>query len=115
MKTDIKVNVTVKDIFNAQAGKGFKEAGTSKLKGNLTGFAVYTKEEPDKNTGEVKEKEISLMVVDGNIYSGESIVVADRLKQISMFLTEDEITNGVDIEFTELKVGRGMATSFILC
>ena len=110
----IMVNVTAKDIFNAQTGKGFKEAGTGKVEGRLTGYAVYAVEDVDKETGEVKEKLVSLMKVDDEIYSGESKVVADRLKNLHGITTEEEITEGLEIQFSELKVGRGMATTFLL-
>lgn len=113
MNNKIMVNVTAKDIFNAQAGKGFKEAGSGKLEGMLTGYAVYDTESANKTTGEIETKTISLMIVDGEIYSGESIVIADRLRQLEQFTTE-EITAGIPIQFGELKVGRGTATTFTL-
>ena len=108
------VNVTTKDIFNAQTGKRFKEAGTGKVEGRLTGYAVYAAEDVDKETGEVKEKLVSLMKVDDKIYSGESRVIAERLKSLHDVTTEEEITAGLEIEFFEFKAGRGMATTFLL-
>lgn len=114
MDNKIMVNVTAKDIFNAQAGKGFKEAGSGKIEGKLTGYAVYNTESENEETGEIETKTISLMVVDGVIYSGESIVIASRIRQISQFTTEEEIKAGIPIQFSELKVGRGTASTFIL-
>lgn len=114
MNNKIMVNVTAKDIFNAQAGKGFKEAGSGKLEGMLTGYAVYDTESANKTTGEIETKTISLMIVDGEIYSGESIVIADRVRQLEQFTTEEEIKAGIPIQFGELKVGRGTATTFAL-
>lgn len=113
MDNKIMVNVTAKDIFNAQVGKGFKEAGSEKIEGKLTGYAVYNTES-ETETGEIETKTISLMVVDGVIYSGESIVIASRIRQISVFTTEEEVKAGIPIQFGELKVGRGTATTFIL-
>lgn len=112
---NLLVNVTMKDVFNAQAGKGLKEAGNEKISGLLTGYAVTTDEGVNAETGEIVEKEISLMVVDGNIYSGESKVIKDRLSTLSKFVSEDEIKeNGVKVQFDTIKAGRGTATSFIL-
>lgn len=114
MDNKIMVNVTPKDIFNAQVGKGFKEAGSGKIEGMLTGYAVYSTDSENEATGEIETKTISLMVVDGVIYSGESIVIASRIRQIGVFTTEEEIKAGIPIQFGELKVGRGTATTFIL-
>ena len=112
---NLLVNVTMKDVFNAQAGKGFKDAGNEKISGLLTGYAVTTDEGVNAETGEIVEKEISLMVVDGNIYSGESKVIKDRLSALSKFVSEDEIKeNGVKVQFDTIKAGRGTATTFIL-
>lgn len=112
---NLLVNVTMKDVFNAQTGKGFKDAGNEKISGLLTGYAVTTDEGVNDETGEIVEKEISLMVVDGNIYSGESKVIKDRLCAMSKFASEDEIKeNGVKVQFDTIKAGRGIATTFIL-
>lgn len=112
---NLLVNVKMKDVFNAQTGKGFKDAGNEKISGLLTGYAVTTDEGVNDETGEIEEKEISLMVVDGNIYSGESKVIKDRLSALSKFMSEDEIKeNGVKVQFDTIKAGRGTATTFIL-
>lgn len=112
---NLLVNVTMKDVFNAQTGKGFKDAGNEKISGLLTGYAVTTDEGVNAETGEIEEKEISLMVVDGNIYSGESKVIKDRLGALSKFVSEDEIKeNGVKVQFDTIKAGHGTATTFIL-
>ena len=112
---NLLVNVTMKDVFNAQTSKGFKDAGNEKISGLLTGYAATTDESVNAETGEIVEKEISLMVVDGNIYSGESKVIKDRLSALSKFVSEDEIKeNGVKVQFDTIKAGRGTATTFIL-
>jgi hypothetical protein len=112
---NLLVNVTLKDVFNAQTGKGFKDAGNEKISGLLTGYAVTTDEGVNAETGEIEEKEISLMVVDGNVYSGESKVIKDRLSALSELVSEDEIKeNGVKVQFDTIKAGRGTATTFIL-
>lgn len=111
----INMGLTKKDIFNAQAGKGFKEAAKEAVTGMLKGFAVTEVEDIDYSTGELKgNKTVCVMKVEGMIYSGESIVVARRLTEMANMFTEEEICAGIEIQFTEIKAGRGTATNFML-
>lgn len=111
----INIGLTKKDIFNAQAGKGFKDAAKEAVTGMLTGFAVTEVEDIDYSTGELKgNKTVCVMKVGDMIYSGESIVVARRLTEMANMFTEEEIGAGIEIQFIEIKAGRGTATNFML-
>lgn len=111
----INMGLTKKDIFNAQAGKGFKDAAKESVSGMLTGFAVTEVEDIDYSTGELKgNKTVCVMKVGDKIYSGESVVIARRLTEMSNMFTEVEIGEGIEIQFTEIKAGRGTATNFML-
>ena len=109
------VNITAKDLFNANAGKGFKEAGNEETEITMIGFGIKETESEDRETKETVKKEIVVIKdASGELYSGESVVLAKRVKELAELFTEEEITVGIPIQFRNIKAGRGLAVTFLV-
>lgn len=108
-------NLTKKDLFNANGGEGFKEAGNSGKTGKLQGYGTYLADtEEVTEDGVIVKKTVSVMKVDNVLYAGDSIVIEKRLRQLADFMDMKDLEKGIDIVFKEIKAGRGTAVSFDL-
>lgn len=109
------INITAKDLFNSNAGKGFKEAGNEETEITMIGFGIKETESEDRETKETVKKEIVVIKdASGELYSGESVVLAKRVKELAELFTEEEIKAGVPIQFRNIKAGRGLAVTFLV-
>ena len=110
----MKGTITNKDIFNSSNATSIKDAGKEGLKCKLFGYGEKEVEQLDKETGEVIQQKVSVIKTDKGPIAGASEVIARRLNELSEFVTDEELVEGIDIEFVEIKAGRGTAVSFNL-
>lgn len=109
--TNLCVNVSSKQIFNAALGQSMKEAAENRLVITMVGYAIT--ETVDPATGETKQ--VSVIVdKDGTLYSGISQVTENRLRQIHATFSEEEIMNGLEMQFCTIKAGRGTGVSLMM-
>lgn len=108
---EMNYNVTEKQLFNASLGEGFKDAAKEGRMFTMTGFAI--RELPDMQTGEVKPV-VVLVGKDGELFSGTSAVMENRMKEFSSIVTPESLQEGIEVKFCEIKCGRGTGTSLMM-
>lgn len=107
---DIRRNVTSKQMFNANLALPLKDAAQQGVQIKMTGFAVT--ETLDLTSGEMKN--VSIVVAqDGTMYSGTSLVMENRIRQFDSLVSDEELKEGIDVQFVQIKAGRGMAASML--
>ena len=93
-------------MANVGAGLGFVDAVEQKVEGVLEGFGI-------EGTEEVT---ISVVKVNGQIFSGASKVVEGRLKNLSAIVgdSNDVEEKKISVKFESIKLAKGNGTNLII-
>lgn len=99
-------NITKMDMANVGAGLGFVDAVEQKVEGVLEGFGIVDSEEVP----------ISVVKVNGQIFSGASKVVEGRLKNLSAIVgdSKDVEEKKISVKFESIKLAKGNGTNLII-
>lgn len=99
-------NITKKDMANVGGGLGFVDAVEQKVEGVLEGFGIV-------DTGEVP---VSIVKVNGQLFSGASKVVEGRLKNLSAIVgdSNDVEEKKISVKFESIKLAKGNGTNLII-
>lgn len=99
-------NITKMDMSNVGSGLGFVDAVEQKVEGVLEGFGIV-------DTGEVP---ISVVKVNGQLFSGASKVVEGRLRNLAAIVgdSDDVEEKKISVKFENLKLARGNGTNLIV-
>ena len=99
-------NITKMDMANVGAGLGFVDAVEQKVEGVLEGFGIVGTEEVP----------ISVVKVNGQIFSGASKVVEGRLKNLSAIGgdSNDVEEKKISVKFESIKLAKGNGTNLII-
>lgn len=105
-----------KDLANVGSGLGFKEAADKKVSGVLEGMGILETERLNEETGELEPVTISIIKVDGHVYSGASKVVEGRIKNLAGIVGDStDVQDGkIDIAFENIKLAKGTGTNLIV-
>lgn len=99
-------NITKKDMANVGSGLGFVDAVEQKVEGVLEGFGIV----------ETEEDPISVVKVNGQLFSGASKVVEGRLKNLSAIVgdSNDVEEKKISVKFENIKLAKGNGTNLII-
>lgn len=99
-------NITKMDMANVGSGLGFVDAVEQKVEGVLEGFGIVDSEEVP----------ISVVKVNGQVYSGASKVVEGRLKNLSAIVgdSNDVEEKKISVKFESIKLAKGNGTNLII-
>ena len=99
-------NITKMDMANVGAGLGFVDAVEQKVEGVLEGFGIV----------DTEEVPISVVKVNGQIFSGASKVVEARLKNLSAIVgdSNDVEEKKISVKFESIKLAKGNGTNLII-
>lgn len=109
-------NITKLDMANVGSGLGFKDAVEQGAEGVLEGFGIVDSEKLNENTGELEKVVISVVKVNGQLFSGASKVVEGRLKNLSAIVgdSKDVEEKRISIKFENIKLAKGNGTNLIV-
>lgn len=109
-------NITKLDMANVGSGLGFKDAVEQGAEGVLVGFGIVDSERLNKNTGELEKVVISVVKVNGQLFSGSSKVVEGRLKNLSEIVgdSKDVEEKKISVKFENIKLAKGNGTNLIV-
>lgn len=109
-------NIKKMDMANVGSGLGFKEAVERGVEGVLDGFGVVESERVNEETGELEKVTISVVKVNGTLYSGASKVVEGRLKNLDATVgnSNDVEEKKISVEFRKIKLAKGDGTNLIV-
>ena len=113
MKT---IGITKMDMSNVGSGAGFKEAAEQKVSGTLQGLGTVEVERLNEETGDLEPVLISVVKVNGRVYSGTSKVVEGRIKNLMGVIgdTSDIQDGKIDVAFENIKLAKGTGTNLIV-
>ena len=113
MKT---IGITKMDMANVGSGAGFKEAAEQKVSGTLQGLGTVEAERLNEETGDLEPVLISVIKVNGQVYSGASKVVEGRIKNLMGVIgdTSDVQDGKIDVAFENIKLAKGTGTNLIV-
>lgn len=113
MKT---IGITKMDMANVGSGAGFKEAAEQKVSGTLQGLGTVEAERLNEETGDLEPVLISVIKVNGQVYSGASKVVEGRIKNLMGVIGDSaDVQDGkIDIAFENIKLAKGTGTNLIV-
>ena len=99
-------NITKMDMANVGSGLGFVDAVEQKVEGVLEGFGIV-------DTGEVP---ISVVKVNGQLFTGASKVVEGRLRNLSAIVgdSNDVEEKKISVKFESIKLAKGNGTNLIV-
>lgn len=99
-------NITKMDMANVGSGLGFIDAVEQKVEGVLEGFGIV-------DNGEVP---ISVVKVNGQLFTGASKVVEGRLKNLSAIVgdSDDVEEKKISVKFESIKLAKGNGTNLII-
>lgn len=99
-------NITKMDMANVGSGLGFVDAVEQKVEGVLEGFGIV----------DTEEVPISVVKVNGQIFSGASKVVEGRLKNLSAIVgdSNDVEEKKISVKFESIKLAKGNGTNLII-
>ena len=99
-------NIKKMDMANIGAGLGFVDAVEQKVEGVLDGFGII-------DSGEVP---ISVVKVNGQVFSGASKVVEGRLKNLRAIVgdSNDVEEKKISVKFESIKLAKGTGTNLII-
>lgn len=99
-------NITKMDMANVGAGLGFVDAVEQKVEGVLEGFGIV----------DTEEIPISVVKVNGQIFSGASKVVEGRLRNLSAIVgdSNDVEEKKISVKFESIKLAKGNGTNLII-
>lgn len=109
-------NITKMDMANVGSGLGFKEAVERGVEGVLDGFGIVESERVNEETGELEKVTISVVKVNGTLFSGASKVVEGRLKNLDAIVgnSNDVEEKKISVEFRKIKLAKGDGTNLIV-
>ena len=93
-------------MANVGSGLGFVDAVEQKVEGVLEGFGIVDSEEVP----------ISVVKVNGQVFSGASKVVEGRLKNLSAIVgdSNDVEEKKISVKFESIKLAKGNGTNLII-
>lgn len=99
-------NIKKMDMANIGAGLGFVDAVEQKVEGVLEGFGIV----------DTEEVPISVVKVNGQIFSGASKVVEGRLKNLAAIVgdSDDVEEKKISVKFENIKLAKGNGTNLII-
>lgn len=109
-------NITKLDMANVGSGLGFKDAVEQGVEGVLEGFGIVDSERLNENTGELEKVVISVVKVNGQLFSGASKVVEGRLKNLNAIVgdSKDIEEKRISVKFENIKLAKGNGTNLIV-
>lgn len=109
-------NITKLDMANVGSGLGFKDAVEQGVEGVLEGFGIVDSERLNEDTGELEKVVISVVKVNGQMFSGASKVVEGRLKNLNAIVgdSKDIEEKRISVKFENIKLAKGNGTNFIV-
>lgn len=109
-------NITKMDMANVGSGLGFIDAVEQEVEGVLDGFGIVDSERLNENTGELEKVVISVVKVNGKLFSGSSKVVEGRLKNLSAIVGDgkDVEEKKISVKFENIKLAKGNGTNLIV-
>ena len=110
------IGITKMDLANVGSGAGFTEAVEQKVSGTLEGLGTVEADRINDETGELEKVLISVVKVNGQVYSGASKVVEGRIKSLMGVIGESpDVEDGkIDIAFENIKLAKGTGTNLIV-
>ena len=99
-------NITKMDMANVGAGLGFVDAVEQKVEGVLEGFGIV----------DTEEVPISVVKVNGQLFSGASKVVEGRLRNLAAIVgdSNDVEEKKISVKFESIKLAKGNGTNLIV-
>jgi hypothetical protein len=99
-------NITKMDMANVGSGLGFVDAVEQKVEGVLEGFGIVDSEEVP----------ISVVKVNGQLFSGASKVVEGRLRNLAAIVgdSNDVEEKRISVKFENIKLAKGNGTNLIV-
>lgn len=99
-------NITKMDMANVGSGLGFVDAVERKVEGVLDGFGIV----------DTEEVPISVVKVDGQLFTGASKVVEGRLRNLSAIVgdSDDVEEKKISVKFESIKLAKGNGTNLIV-
>lgn len=109
-------NITKMDMANVGSGLGFIDAVEQEVEGVLEGFGIVDSERLNENTGELEKIVISVVKVNGQLFSGSSKVVEGRLKNLAAIVgdSKDIEEKKISVKFENIKLAKGNGTNLIV-
>lgn len=109
-------NITKMDMANVGSGLGFIDAVEQEVEGVLEGFGIVDSERLNENTGELEKVVISVVKVNGQLFSGSSKVVESRLKNLTAIVgdSKDVEEKKISVKFENIKLAKGNGTNLIV-
>jgi hypothetical protein len=109
-------NITKMDMANVGSGLGFIDAVEQEVEGVLEGFGIVDSERLNENTGELEKVVISVVKVNGQLFSGSSKVVEGRLKNLTAIVgdSKDVEEKKISVKFENIKLAKGNGTNLIV-
>lgn len=99
-------NITKMDMANIGSGLGFIDAVEQKVEGVLEGFGIV----------DTEEVPISVVKVNGQLFSGSSKVIEGRLRNLSAIIGDgnDVEEKKISVKFENIKLAKGNGTNLII-
>lgn len=99
-------NISKMDMANVGAGLGFVDAVEQKVEGVLEGFGIV----------DTEEVPISVVKVNGQLFSGASKVIEGRLKNLIAIVgdSNDVEEKKISVKFESIKLAKGNGTNLIV-
>lgn len=99
-------NITKMDMANVGSGLGFVDAVEQKVEGVLEGFGIV----------DTEEVPISVVKVNGQLFSGASKVVEGRLRNLGAIVgdSNDVEEKKISVKFESIKLAKGNGTNLIV-
>lgn len=99
-------NITKMDMANVGSGLGFVDAVEQKVEGVLEGFGIV----------DTEEVPISVVKVNGQLFTGASKVVESRLRNLSAIVgdSNDVEEKKISVKFENIKLAKGNGTNLII-
>lgn len=109
-------NITKMDMANVGSGLGFIDAVEQEVEGVLEGFGIVDSERLNEKTGELEKVVISVVKVNGQLFSGSSKVVEGRLKNLAAIVgdSKDIEEKKISVKFENIKLAKGNGTNLIV-
>lgn len=109
-------NITKMDMANVGSGLGFIDAVELEVEGVLEGFGIVDSERLNEKTGELEKVVISVVKVNGQLFSGSSKVVEGRLKNLTAIVgdSKDVEEKKISVKFENIKLAKGNGTNLIV-
>lgn len=99
-------NITKMDMANVGSGLGFVDAVEQKVEGVLEGFGIV----------DTEEVPISVVKVNGQLFSGASKVVEGRIRNLAAIVgdSNDVEEKKISVKFENIKLAKGNGTNLIV-